>query len=192
MSQVISTKDIGIIVLAAGSSVRFGTDKRLATLNNGLSILETTLTCIPASFEQRVLVLKAGDEKLAQQYGQHWQICFADAPEKGLANSLSSAVVQVGNWEGAIVALADMPFITTQTYSVLQKAMTRHHIVVPVYEGRRGNPVGFRKKFYSEIEALEGDQGAKPLLQKYSADVYEQKTGDAGIFRDIDKPEMLT
>jgi molybdenum cofactor cytidylyltransferase len=192
MSQEISTKDIGIIVLAAGSSVRFGTDKRLATLNNGHSILETTLACIPASFKRRILVLKDGDEKLAQLYEKHWQICFADAPELGLANSLTSAIAQVGNWEGVLVALADMPFITPHTYSALQEALTQHDIVVPVCEGRRGNPVGFRKKFYSEIGALKGDQGAKPLLQKYGADIYEQKIGDAGIFRDIDKPDMLT
>jgi len=192
MSLKISTKDIGIIVLAAGSSVRFGADKRLAMLSNGHSILESTLACIPASFERRVLVLKTGEEKLARQYEQHWQICFADAPEKGLANSLGSAIAQVGSWQGALIALADMPFITPQTYSALQEAMTRHDIVVPVHEGRRGNPVGFRKKFYSEIEALKGDQGAKPLLEKYAVDVYQQKTGDAGIFRDIDKPDMLT
>ncbi|MFT5320335.1 MAG: molybdenum cofactor cytidylyltransferase [Pseudohongiellaceae bacterium] len=192
MSQIIAKKDIGIIVLAAGSSVRFGADKRLATLNNGRTILETTLTGIPASFERRVLMLKTGDEKLAQQFEQHWQICFAEAPEKGLANSLSSAIAHVESWQGTLVALADMPFITPQTYSALQEAMTHHDIVVPVHEGRRGNPVGFRKKFYSEIEALKGDQGAKPLLEKYAVDVYQHKTGDAGIFRDIDKPDMLT
>lgn len=192
MSHEISTQDIGIIILAAGSSVRFGSDKRLATLNNGKTILETTLSCIPETFTQRILVLKAGDEKLAEKFEDQWKICFARAPEQGLANSLSSAIAQAENWQGVFIGLADMPFITSQSYSILQEALTNHAIVVPVHNQRRGNPVGFRKQFFAEIGNLTGDQGAKALLKKYSGEIFELDTGDAGIFKDIDKPEMLT
>ena len=192
MCHKITTQDIGIIILAAGSSVRFGSDKRLATLNNGQTILETTLGRIPETFTQRLLVLKAGDEKLAEKFEGQWKICFSRNPEKGLASSLGSAIAQTKNWQGAFIGLADMPFIASPTYSMLQEALTRHEIVVPVHNERRGNPVGFRKRFFTEIENLTGDQGAKALLKKYSGDICELDTGDAGIFKDIDKPEMLT
>ena len=191
MSTLLAQQDIGIIVLAAGSSKRFGEDKRFAILNNGDSILESTLSSIPTSFTRKILVLKTGDDKLVDQFGERWQICIADAPETGMANSLASAIALAQDWEGALIALGDMPFVTPSCYLALQQALLEHNIAIPVHSGRQGNPVAFRKKFFIEIERLKGDQGAKSLLEKYQEDVYQLEIVDEGVFRDIDNPKML-
>jgi molybdenum cofactor cytidylyltransferase len=64
-------------------------------------------------------------------------------------------------------------------------------IVVPRYQGQRGNPVGFAAKFTDDLLRLSGDQGARALFEKYPSDVEYIDTDDAGILIDIDTPEDL-
>ena len=191
-SLTVSTTEIGIIVLAAGSSRRFGADKRLASFDQQTSLLEKTLATIPETFTRKILVLKQDDVALAQQFSKAWEICRAEAPESGMANSLASAIAQADSWEGAVIGLGDMPYIASQTYIQIQQALSESNIVIPVYEGQRGNPAGFRKQYFAEIGKLQGDKGAKPLLEKYREQCVELETDDSGILKDIDRPEMLT
>ncbi len=188
----VSMSDIGIIVLAAGSSRRFGTDKRLAKFDQQTSLLEKTLSTIPDTFTRKILVVKKDDAGLAEQFSKTWEICLAEAPESGMANSLASAIAQAESWEGAIIALGDMPFIASQTYIQIQQTLTENNIVIPVHKGQRGNPVGFRRKYFTEIGNLQGDKGARPVLEKYRSQCVELETADSGILKDIDRPDMLT
>jgi molybdenum cofactor cytidylyltransferase len=192
MTRPIATADIGIIVLAAGAASRFGADKRRAVLGNGQTVLEATLASIPASFTRRILVLKADDDDLVGRFQAGWQICIANAPESGMANSLTNGIALAGDWQGALIALADMPHISPATYAALQEALTEHPIVIPTCAGTRGNPAGFRQAFFSEFAQLAGDKGAKSLLQKYAGVCFECETGDEGVLRDIDTPEELS
>lgn len=186
-----AASDIGIIVLAAGSGTRFGADKRKAQLADGRTLLEATLAAVPASFTRRLLVLKAGDDALARQFAPAWQPCFAADPASGMASSLASGITMADSWAGALIALADMPWILPGTYSALQSALMEHAIVIPCAGNRRGNPVGFRRDYFTEIARLTGDKGARSLLEKYRSDCHELETGDEGVLRDIDRPEML-
>jgi len=181
---------IGIIVLAAGSSQRFGADKRKALMDNGMALLDATLASIPDSISRRILVLKESDRDIADAHSS-WQICPAENPEAGMANSLASGIAMASDWDGALIALADMPHTTPQTYTDLQNALADHDIVIPCFNGKRGNPVGFRQHFFSEIRKLEGDQGAKSLLKKYEGKCFELETADEGIIRDVDTPDRL-
>ena len=189
---MITAADIGIIVLAAGSANRFGSDKRQAVLGNGLTVLEATLASVPASITRRILVLKAGDGELKQRFQTHWRICNADNPQSGMANSLSCGIAMAGDWGGALIALGDMPYIRAETFTRLQHALAAHAIVVPTCDGNRGNPAGFRRQYFAEMGNLAGDRGARSLLQKYAAECCEIETGDKGVLRDIDYPEGLT
>ncbi len=191
MAEEIQSGEIGIIILAAGSSLRFSSDKRLSKLDDGRTLLETTLAVIPSQFNKRILVLGSSDELLAEEVRSldstnNWQIVFAQDAVKGLGHSLAAGIIAAKNWAGAIIGLADMPLVQKDTYLYLQAALTQHEIVVPVYGGRKGNPVGFRQKYFSEISKLEEDKGAKALLEKYRSDCLEFQSNDQGILRDID------
>jgi molybdenum cofactor cytidylyltransferase len=191
MTTNVTPSDIGIIVLAAGAARRFGADKRQVLLDSGQTLLESTLASVPAVLTRRILVVKPGDEKLADAFAGEWQVCIAKNSRSGMANSLASGINLAQDWAGALIALADMPCINPITLSALQSAMATHDIVIPTYRGKRGNPVGFRHDYFDEIGRLRGDRGAKSLLDKYASACAEIETGDSGILRDIDTPEGL-
>jgi molybdenum cofactor cytidylyltransferase len=181
---------IGCIVLAAGAGTRFGSDKRLAQLN-GVILLEHTLANIAPAFHKRVLVLRPGDEALGIRHAAGWQIVLAANAGKGMGHSLAAAMALTGDWDGAVVALADMPFVQTATYEAVRALLSTDNLVVPYYRDQRGNPVGIGKRFFPELARLQGDQGARLLLQQHATAVVRVDVEDEGILRDIDTPAAL-
>ncbi|MBT8336600.1 MAG: NTP transferase domain-containing protein, partial [Gemmatimonadetes bacterium] len=59
-------------------------------------------------------------------------------------------------------------------------------VSVPVCDERRGNPVAWSRAHFAEILALEGDRGARDLLDRHAAGVIEVPVDDAGVLRDVD------
>jgi molybdenum cofactor cytidylyltransferase len=87
--------------------------------------------------------------------------------------------------QGWIIGLADMPYVTSATVAALRDALAAGAaIAVPLYQGRRGNPVGFSGLHLAELLALQGDRGARALLAAHP--VTEVAVDDPGILRDID------
>jgi len=186
-----STDNIGIIVLAAGYSKRFNSDKRQARLQSGETLLDATLDKIPDSFHQRVLVLHPGDEKFGLRYQSKWSLCIAEHASKGMGHSLAAAMPYTQNWKAAVIALADMPYVQSSTYRAIQDALLKHRMVRPSCQGRLGNPVGFQATFFKELSELHGDQGARNLLTRHAEQLHLMDCADWGIIQDIDTSEAL-
>jgi molybdenum cofactor cytidylyltransferase len=60
---------------------------------------------------------------------------------------------------------------------------------VPTYNGKRGNPVLWDRRFFPEMAGIAGDVGARHLIGEHAELVTEIEAEDAGIFLDIDTPE---
>jgi molybdenum cofactor cytidylyltransferase len=63
-------------------------------------------------------------------------------------------------------------------------------IVVPRYNGKRGHPVIFSRKLFSELLAAPVDQGAKAVVNAHRDDTLEIDTEAEGVTVDIDTPEL--
>jgi molybdenum cofactor cytidylyltransferase len=185
------TANIGIIILAAGYSKRFNSDKRLARLQSGETLMDATLNKIPESFHQRVLVLHPGDEEFGSRYQGNWTLCIAEQANKGMGHSLAAAMTYTLNWDAAVIGLADMPYLQSSTYRAIQKALLKHPIVRPSCQGRMGNPVGLQATFFKELSELHGDQGARNLLLRHEDQLHLMDCADWGIVQDIDTSEAL-
>lgn len=181
---------IGCIVLAAGSGTRFGSDKRLARFGTD-TLLAHTLGNITPVFHQRILVLRTADAALGERFAADWQVVLAADADKGMGHSLAAAMAHVADWEAAVIALADMPFVQTSTYQAVRVPLTPDILVVPYYREQRGNPVGIGRRYFKELERLQGDQGARLLLQQHAAAVLRVDVEDPGILRDVDTPAAL-
>lgn len=181
------------ILLAAGRSTRFGSNKLLYPLDDGTPMALAAARNIKAALPEVLAVVNGQEPVLAallQQAGLHVTVCpGADA---GMATSLAWGVAQSINAGGWLIALADMPWIRPGTIrAVAVSIATPRTIAAPTYQGRRGHPVAFGRAYGQELMALTGDQGARRLLASHAAEVVLQRCQDPGVLRDVDLRQQL-
>lgn len=114
-------------------------------------------------------------------------------PEDGLSASLRLGIEALGDVDGAVVLLGDMPWIGPRHVRALVEGfdpVQGREICVPVARGRHGNPVLWSSRFFPEIGLLEGDVGAKRLMEPHADSVHEVPLDDA-VLRDVDTPDAL-
>jgi molybdenum cofactor cytidylyltransferase len=110
----------------------------------------------------------------------------------GLAGSLKSGIRALPpKCDGALIMLGDMPGIAAEHLDRLIAAFTPGSIVVPARDGKRGNPVLWPATLFGELLQLEGDAGARRLIDRHAKQVREVDPGTDAIFADIDTPEEL-
>jgi molybdenum cofactor cytidylyltransferase len=193
------------ILMAAGRGRRFDPqgqlNKLLQPLPSGepvvaasarklLAALPRVVAVVPPAVVPAVVPDDGGVAALLAGLGCEVTVC-ADA-DSGMAASLVHGLGHAGAGADAfLVALGDMPHVAPATLAALRDALAGGApIAVPVHDGRRGNPVGFGRTHLDALLALEGDQGARRLLQTCA--VTEVPVDDAGIFLDIDTPADLS
>ncbi|MGD7249481.1 nucleotidyltransferase family protein, partial [Ralstonia pseudosolanacearum] len=91
--------------------------------------------------------------------------------------------LHAGGW---IIALADMPWLAPHTIARVAQALDARHCVAPFHQGRRGHPIGFGADYFAGLAALDGDEGARALIDP--ARLIRLDVGDAGTLRDVDTP----
>ena len=186
------TKPVGAIVLAAGFSSRFGSSKLLAELSSGKTVFQQTVERIAEAFPELLVVTRPEMVTALQKLAQGTSILGFEHADQGMGATLAFAAQQIGDWDGCVVCLGDMPFIETSTYSLIAELVTVDSIVTPTFDSKMGNPVAFGKNLYTDLEALTGDSGGRRLTSMYPQAVRELRVSDPGILQDIDTLEELT
>lgn len=178
---------IAALVLAAGASRRFGSDKRLHPVD-GQPMLARTLATYRQVLDEVGVVIRPGQPAIAAlvRTAACRPIEAADAAA-GLSRSLAAGVAALRHADGLLIGLGDMPFVAPATLRALLAAMTQNAagVVRPRYGGVNGNPVGFPPSSYDALTRLTGDAGARELLAK-SAGVLAVDVDDAGVLQDVD------
>ncbi len=184
---------VGVLLLAAGESRRFGSDKRRARARSGQTLLATSIAVIRGAGLPLRVCLRAGEAQLAQQSGlQPEEVIACERARCGMGSTLAEGVAQLPAWEGVLVALADMPAIQPSTYREVAAAVTREAIVVPTWQGRSGHPVGFGMDWFDRLVNLRGDTGARALVREAGERRTLLAVADPGILSDVDYPADLT
>lgn len=180
------------ILLAAGFSSRFGSDKLLMPLSDGqpmaLRSAVNLLSAVPV-----VAVVRPEQVELRDALaGCGAEIVLCGNAHEGLAASLICGVAAAEGAHGWIVALADMPFIRPQTIGLVAAHLQAGgELCAPQYRGERGHPVGFSSRYRNELLGLSGDQGAQSILKAHARALTLLSCEDPGVLRDIDLPGDL-
>jgi molybdenum cofactor cytidylyltransferase len=180
------------VLLAAGSGSRFGSDKRLALLRDGRSVLQHALEPLSAVCDSVLLVLGADDEEavfLARFAGV--QVFRSPRSRAGMGFSLADAAGELGAADACLVSLADKPFVRLETLQRVREALRGHALVVPTLGGEWGHPVGFGRAFFPLLRGLGGDRGARALIEQERDNACFVEIDDPGILADIDTPQQL-
>jgi molybdenum cofactor cytidylyltransferase len=178
-----------VILLAAGAGSRFGGGKLLHPLDDGVAIAAHAARNLISAGLDVTAVIRPGDFPLAEMLEQEGcRVTVCPDAAKGMGVSLAHGVAQSRDAAGWIVALADMPRIRPETIArVAQVLMAGADIVAPSYQGDRGHPVAFGRKFLHELQLLTGDSGARAIVQRNQAMVKLVEGDDTGVLLDIDR-----
>ena len=181
------------VLLAAGTAARFGDNKLLHRLDDGRTLAEAAAQRLLETLPSSIAVIHPGDDVL-QGLLHRLGMCVVVCPlaGRGMGHSLACGVAAAVMADAWVVALADMPYIRSDTLvRVVQDLRTGAAIVAPYYAGRRGHPVAFGRGLLGELLNLEGDVGARQLVQRRLDEVYRLAVDDPGILQDIDTPADL-
>lgn len=181
------------VLLAAGASKRFGSDKLMHPLAGGTPVAAAALANLRSALPHVIAVVRPGAtmlENLLSEAGATVILCTN--ADEGMGASLATAVGASGDVSGWVIALADMPYILPATIGKIAASLTAGAaIVAPAYRGERGHPVGVSARFRAQLEALRGDEGARSVLKENATLVKLIEVDDPGVCRDIDMPADL-
>jgi molybdenum cofactor cytidylyltransferase len=190
----------GALIVAAGFSRRFGSDKRRHPISTGEPLLLATLKAYSAVFPTVAVVLRSEDGALAQDLvtgmSQRAPIIVPTGhAHLGMGHSLADGIRAVSSWDYVFVGLGDMPFVRHETLGTLRQRMSDGRrrgdslIVQPTCEGRPGHPVGFACEYFADLMTLTRDAGARSVVDRHQGEVEHVECPDPGVLTDIDRPE---
>lgn len=153
-----------------------------------------------AVFERVAVVVRPASDALQQrvvaalggEIGKRIDWVACDEAELGMGRSLTSGVAARSDAAGWLVGLADMPCVPDFVIVRLRSALAEGALLTaPFYRNMRGHPVGFAAGYRDELLALDGDRGARALVERDVAALRRIDTDDAGVLMDIDTPADL-
>ncbi|MDZ7713238.1 MAG: NTP transferase domain-containing protein [Rhodovibrio sp.] len=164
---------IAALVLAAGQSSRMGARNKLLEEVDGQPLLLHAVDAADGARARPVVVVTGHAQADVSALLQDREVETVHNPAyaSGMASSLRAGLSALpGDVDGVVVLLGDMPGVNADTIDRLIDAFDpdRGPRSSPrARGGRRGNPVLLARRFFPEIREIEGDQGAKPILQAY-------------------------
>lgn len=193
-----SSSHVVALVMAAGYSRRFGEDdKRCAPLADGRSLLTASVANAEQPFPLLRVAIREEDEATLLGLADNTPLIRLHQAHLGLGASLAEAVsalsrdARLNSVEAVAILLADMPWIQQGTLRALQRRATHDTIVRPCFKGQPGHPVIFGRALWPALQALSGDDGAKGVIHRHTAQYREYAVQDDGILIDIDAPEDI-
>jgi len=164
---------VDALILAAGPSTRFGSPKQLHPWGSS-TLLQHVIELVTETGVDATWVVIGASAELILDAVDFGEAGIIENPEweEGIASSIRvglDAIARAGDADAALVVLGDQP---TLDPDVVRSLLDRYEAtgaaaVVPKYRYQRGNPVLIDRAVWSRVMSLEGDQGARTLLQAH-------------------------
>ena len=162
---------VGCILMAAGASSRFGSDK-LAVDLDGRSLLRRACEAVPRERLSKVCIVTARAEgiSLAEEFG--FQHVLNDRPEAGASRTVQLGLEAIQPCDAAL--FMEQP----------------EHIAALAHAGARGNPCLFPARYFPELLALEGECGGSAVIRRHP-DALLLVEAEASELLDVDRRSDL-
>lgn len=177
------------LILAAGESRRMGQPKALLTIN-GHTFVQNLIGILSKFCDPVVVVLGHNPEPIRRAIGESASVVINHNYSLGQFSSMQTGLKALpANIDGLIFTLVDHPAPLPST--VLSLISNEAPISIPVYYGRKGHPVYFRRDVLTEFMGLSPDSQASVVSRRHAMETRLVKVDDPGILDDIDDPEAL-
>ena len=184
--------DVAIAVLAAGRGSRLGGDvaKPLVELR-GRPLVSWALDAATGSgLRPVVLVVGHHGDAVARVASEGVVVVRSRRWRRGIARSLRAALEALEPWAqvGAVaIGLADQPLVGADAYRRLADAYREGaSLAVATYDGQRRNPVLLGRAMWEKARELDGDEGARVLMDEGAVEVDCTDTGSAADVDTLD------
>jgi molybdenum cofactor cytidylyltransferase len=187
---------VHVVLLAAGRSSRMGGPNKLVALFEGKPLVRRTAERVVASNASGVVVVTGHQGERVHAALAGLKLAMADNPHfaEGLSSSLKAGIANVPDTAaGAMIVLGDMPGVSSADIDQLIEAFRKSGgkaVVRASYGGKRGNPVILPRALFASVSHLEGDTGARHLVEAGDVEVIDVEIGPAAAV-DVDTPEAL-
>ena len=165
--------DLGIILLAAGSSSRMGQSKQLLKVN-GNSLLYQSAKAV-ADCEATITLVVLGDNALNHKLTINTlpvEVAENEVWHKGIGNSLkfglSYLLKKKPQLKAVLVCVCDQPLLSTEhLQNIISTAKNcEESIVASYYSTTAGVPGLFKSIFFDQLLSIQDQDGAKSIVQK--------------------------
>ena len=162
-----------VIIIAAGESSRLGTPKQLL-LVEGDTLLNRLIKMVQSAVDFPIyLVLGAYSNKIKVQLpnvdltiieNKDWQQGMGSSIRAGVQAIVDSAI----KYDGVLILVCDQPYISASSIQnlIALQAEKKSAIAASFYADVAGTPALFHESVFPDLLALQGDQGAKRLIQE--------------------------
>jgi molybdenum cofactor cytidylyltransferase len=190
------TAQVHAVVLAAGRSTRMGGPNKLMAEFDGKPLVRLMAERVTASQAREAVVVTGHDKLRAEGALSGLKVRFCHNPNyaSGLSSSLKAGIATLPpEAAGALIVLGDMPGVLTADLDRMIAAFRKdggRSIVRATHNGKRGNPVILPRSLFESVASLEGDTGARHLIESEGAAVIDIELGE-GASLDVDTRDAL-
>jgi molybdenum cofactor cytidylyltransferase len=191
---------LAAVLLAAGSSLRYGTDNKLLAKIDDTPLIARVATALVSAQFGDIVVVTGHEAPLLERALKPVSstLRFVHNPQHhdGMGGSIATGVAALApHIKGVLIAQGDMPDVDAALIGALCQRFIKcgsDRIVVPwLGEGRQGNPVLWPRRLFADLAGLRGEQGAKPLIKAAGDAIERVMISDTSAATDIDTPEQL-
>ena len=185
------------IILAGGSSKRFGRPKQLLKLRKKYLLEYVLNAALDSKLNHVVLVLGHEYQKILQILAnctthERLQLVINHHYLEGQSRSLKAGLLQIRDKFPAVMfLLGDQPMLDSNTIDHLLDKFQHSDkdICVPVCNGKRRNPAIFNRVFFDQLMGIEGDIGARDIIRANPDRVLFVEMNNPLCFIDIDSQQ---
>ena len=182
------------IVLAAGQASRIGRTKQLLTFRHTTLLGQVIENARNSHLDEIIVVLGHDAQSIQGQIDFEGVnvVVNKDYP-RGQSTSLKAGLNHISAWSAAAMfLLGDQPLVDDQVIDTLITGYEESHkpIVIPMFDGRRGNPVIIGRELFGELAAtVQGDTGARVLFKRHAGEIHLVELDRRCIHVDVDTME---
>lgn len=186
---------VSAVLLAAGESRRMGQVNKLELLVAGVPLLRRTAETLLASKLQEIVVVLGHQAERAGAIldGLRLKFVVNEAYREGQMTSVYQGLLSLSQaCDGVMICLSDQPLLQAADVNVLIEAFgKRSHgsIIVPTYQGKRGNPIVLDYQHREDILSGGHNLGCKKLIEKTPELVSSFEMSNNHVMVDLDTPE---
>jgi len=189
--------NIAVLILAAGNSSRMGSPKQLLPVGKKTLLGIAVESALKSKANTTYCVLGANAEKIAKSL-EHYNVELILNPDynKGLSSSITAGIDYIFplNFDAVLVTLGDQPFVDSIFLNKMIDSFHKNPLLISAsrYAKNFGVPAIFPKSYFQQLQKLDGDKGAKELLNSQKTPIRAIQTQIITDLFDIDTPKDYT